>query len=63
MVLAESQVWQHVAKMIDCSVSVDGSRGLSSATSEVTLIAFRLRNDRGKLVPIHPEVLIVPDLQ
>ena len=32
------------------------------ATSKGTL-AFRVRNHRGELAPIHPEVLIVPDLE
>ena len=58
---AESQLCQHVVNKIDCSVRVKGSCGLFSASSKGTL-RFRLHNDRGELVPIHPEVLIVPNL-
>ena len=61
MVPAESWICQHVTNKIDCDVRVKGSCGLSSATSKGTL-AFRAQNDRGELVPIHLEVLIVPDL-
>ena len=61
MVSAESQLCQHVVNKIDCSVRAKGSCGLSSASSKGTL-RFRLRNDRGESVPIHLEVLIVPNL-
>ena len=61
MVPAESRLCQHAANKIDCSGRVKGSCGLPSATSKGTL-ACRLRNDRGELVPIHLEVLVVPDL-
>ena len=61
MVPAESQLCQHVVNNIDCSVRVKGSCGLSSASSKGTL-RFHLRNDRGGLVQIHLEVLIVPNL-
>lgn len=61
MVPAESRLRQLVDNTIDCSARVKESCGLSSVTSKGTL-AFHLRNGRGELVPIHPEVLIVPDL-
>ena len=60
MALAESQLCQHVVNQIDCSARVKGSCGLSSANSKGAL-RFRLRNDRGELVPIHLEVLLVPN--
>ena len=61
IVPAESQLYQHVVNKIDGSVRVKGSCGLSSASSKGTL-SFRLRYDRGELVPIHLEVLLVPKL-
>ena len=61
MVTAESRLCQHVVNTTACSVRIKGSCGLSSATSKGTLV-FRLRNERGELVAINLEVLIVPNL-
>ena len=61
MVTAESRLCQHVVDTIACSVRIKGPCGLSSATSKGTLV-FRLRNERGEMVPISLEVLIVPNL-
>ena len=61
MVPDESWLCKHVTNKIDCDVRVKGSCGLTSAPSKGTL-AFRARNDRGELVPIHLDVLIVPYL-
>ena len=58
MVTAESRLCQHVVNTTACSVSIKGSCGVSSATSKGKL-AFRLRNERGELVAINLEVLIV----
>ena len=57
---AESQLCQHVVNRIDCCTRVRGSRGVTTARTKGTL-AFRVRNDRGELVPVLLEVLIVPN--
>ena len=62
MVPAGSQLCQHVVNKIDCCMRVRGSCGVTTARTKGTL-AFRARNDRGKLVPIHLEVVIVPNLE
>ena len=56
MVPAESELCQHVVNKIDCCMRVRGSCGLASSRKKGTL-AFRARNDRGKLVPIYLEVI------
>ena len=61
MVSTGSQLCQHVVNKIDCCMRIRGSCGVTTARTKSTL-AFRARNDGGELVPIHPEVLIVPNL-
>lgn len=61
MIPAESRHCQHEVNKIDCSVYVEGSCGLPSATSKGTL-AFRTRKYRVGLVPTHLDVTIVPGL-
>ena len=61
MVPAKSKLCQHVVNKIDCCMRVRGSCGLTTARTKGTL-AFREQNDRGKLVPMHLEILTVPNL-
>ena len=64
IVTTESRLCQHVANMIDCRVRVKGIvRPLYNSATSKGILAFRVRNDQGELVPIHPGVLVVPDLQ
>ena len=60
MVTAESRL-STCGEYTACSVRIKGSSGLSSAAFKGTLV-FRLRNERGELVAINLEVLIVPNL-
>ena len=62
MVPAGSQLCQHVVNKIDCCMHVRRSCGVTTARTKGTL-AFRVRNDRGELVPVHLEVSIVPNLE
>ena len=57
MVTAESRL-STCGEYTACSVRIKGSSGLSSAAFKGTLV-FRLRNERGELVAINLEVLIV----
>ena len=62
MVATGSQLCQHVVNKIDCCMHVRGSCGVTTARTKGTL-AFHVRHDRGELVPVHLEVLIVPNLR
>ena len=61
MVPAVTELCRHVVNKIDGFMRVEGSCGPTTARTKGTL-AFRERIDRGELVPIHVEVLIVPNL-
>ena len=61
VVTVESFPCQHVVNTTACSVRIKRSCGLSSVTSKGTL-AFQLPKERGGLVAINLEVLIVPNL-
>ena len=60
MAATGSQLCQHAVNKIDCCMRVRGSCGVTTARTKGTLV-FRVGNDRGELVPVHLEVLIVPN--
>ena len=61
IVPARSQLCQHVVNKIDCSMHVRGYCRVTTARPK-GILAFRVRNDQGELVPVPLNVSIVPNL-